>query len=422
MNPRFMSAVSELLANSEVPVSPLGALSGIPIVGIVEHIAGPVALGALVADGAIGISVEPLSGDPARHYLSHECFSTFHAGKMSVAMDLKTDPNYAKILRAASIIIDNRSKRARDKDAVLQAFLLDANKSERVIYCYISGFSGHDEHRAGNDVTVQAATGLAYVNAPTKDQPLKIGTPLLDFSAADWAVMAIQSRIIQMQRGIPINDEKNKVIPIQINLAAIAARLMCSQYLAVNKGEAIKPRFWNQDNYVSVFSFFKASDDVYLSIATLTDASFKIFCERVIMRPDLSEKYPKNALRLEHNDYIHKEIQACIAKTTSFFWSEKLKSGNITYSIVETVASALQQSYSSHLFTKTKDGTPIIARPDGATPSLNPAPKLNQHGAVLSRWLDHLENKQKSQRLAEENKTRATIPLNYSGQGFKSNL
>lgn len=375
------------IAELGLPTPPLGAFTGIPIVGITEHIAGPAALSTLVEDGALGINIEPPAGDPARRYLSHECFATFNAGKMSVMMKLREDENYIRILQEALIIIDNRSKKARDNDTVLQAFLKDPNKKNRIIYCYISGFPGEDEYRPGNDVTVQAATGIAYVNGPDVGQPLKVGFTVLDITTANWAVIAIQSRYIQMLRGIPIADETNKVIPVHVSLAGVAARFGCSQYLDTAMNRAIKQRVGNQDNYISVFSFFRAQDGLFLSIATLTDSSFKDLCHHVIARPDLSDKYPQNALRLQNNDYIHAEIQQVISTKPREHWLALLKSHGITHSEVSSVEEAVQKPFAKEVFSKTTDGTTYIARPDGRKPELSPAPKLNQHGDALGKLL-----------------------------------
>jgi crotonobetainyl-CoA:carnitine CoA-transferase CaiB-like acyl-CoA transferase len=380
-------SASSSSTESSLPKPPLGALSGIPIVGIAEHIAGPLALGTLTTEGALCVSIEPPSGDPARKYLSPECFSTLHAGKMSVAMDLKKDPNYPKVLREACIIIDNRSKRARDNDVALQQFLKDPDKTNRVIYCYISGFPGEDESRPGNDVIVQASTGMAYVNAPEEAKPLKVGFMLLDFATADWAVISIQSRLIEMLRGIPIAEEANKVIPVHVNMASVAARFLSLPYLDALQGREVKPRNWNQDNYISVFSFFKTSDGRNLSIGTLTDTGFKIFCEQVIDKPELASRFPKNELRLTNNALIHEEIGKVLATQTLAHWTQQLTAHNIPHAPVERVEDAVKKPYAQHLFSKTSDGTPIMARPDGRKPELAPAPTLDQHGKTVDQLI-----------------------------------
>lgn len=379
--------LSNSSAEFSLPKPPLGALSGIPIVGITEHIAGPLALGTLTTEGALCMSIEPPSGDPARKYLSHECFSTLHAGKMSIAMDLKRDSNYPKVLREASIIIDNRSKRARENDVVLQQFLKDPDKTNRTIYCYISGFPGADEAKPGNDVIVQASTGMAYVNAPEEAKPLKVGFMLMDFATADWAVISIQSRLIEMLRGIPIKEEVNKVIPVHVNMASVAARFLCLPYLDALQGREVKPRSWNQDNYISIFSFFRTLDGRNISIGTLTDAGFKTFCDQVIERPELANRFPKNELRLNNNTFIHEEIEKVIAKKTQAYWIQRLTAHNIPHAPVERVEDAVKKPYAQHLFSKTSDGTPIMARPDGRKPQLDPAPTLDQHGKTVDQLI-----------------------------------
>ncbi len=357
-----------------------GALIGVSVVGITEHIAGPSAMATLVSEGALGINIEPPIGDPARRYLTPECFTTFNAGKKSIAMDLKNDPLYPHVLREARIIIDNRSKVARVNDLELKKFLDDPNKPYRVIYCAISGYPGVSEWKSGSDVTVQAATGVASVNGPTADQPLKVGFPVLDFTAALWAVIAIQSRLIQMLRGIPIEDEVKKVIPVHITLAHMAANLLPEQYLAMRMGRPVRQRNWNSDEYVKIFDFLNAKDDKKgIAIATLTDKSFQIFCEQVIKRPDLAEKYPTNESRLKSNGLLDKAVKEILATQPRDFWIEKLERAGTTHAPVNSIPEAYAEPFAEHLFQQANDGTQMIARPDGKKTYLNPAPKLNEH-------------------------------------------
>jgi crotonobetainyl-CoA:carnitine CoA-transferase CaiB-like acyl-CoA transferase len=393
---RFSQLISQesQSGNSEFPAFPAGSMSGIIAVGIVEHVAGPVALGNLVADGAIGITLEPLTGDPARNYLTHECFTTFHAGKMSIALDLKKNSDYAKILRQAQVIIDNRSKRARTEDAVLNEFLNDPAKAYRVVYCHISGFGGKDESLPGNDVTVQAASGFAYVNGAGKNQPLKVGTSILDFVAADWAVIAIQSALMKILRNIPVENEKNNVIPIHITLAGSAARMLPTQYLLAKYGKSFPQRIDNVDNFISIFSFFKTKDNLFISIGTLTDVSFKNFCDNIIMLPELAIKFPTNKIRLVNNNFIHTKINEIIESKSRAYWLEKLAATTIPFSKVNSVIDAVKEPFANNLFSETNDKTLVVVRPDGHNPALDGAPKLNQHGKVISDLLKRVEQEE----------------------------
>lgn len=383
---------TDISSKLNLPRLPDGVLNNQIVVELGAHVAGPVATGELARDGAAVIKIELPSGDPARNYLSPECFSSFNGGKASVVIT-KNDPLYLPILREATIIVDNRSESAKTNDKILQAHLKDPNKPNCVIYCSITGYPGDEKPRPAVDVTVQAASAIAAVNGLGAETPIKVGFAMLDVATAIEAVSAIKSRIIGIYSGYYRNIQ-NKVIPLQVSLVNVAARFL-SEHFLLNKTKGIVVQRGaenpNSDAFISLFSFFKAEDG-WLSIGTLSDERFAQFCHKVINRPDLAKAYPTNKVRLQNRAHIDKEVQTIIATKPRQFWLELCTLVGITCEKVNTIPQALAEPFAKYLFSVNTAGQLIIANPDGETPTMPPAPKLGGDRRAIEYLLQNHAN------------------------------
>ena len=242
----FFQKSSHLLDILKIP--PDGPLSGILVAEIGQHVSGPMLGERLARKGALVIKIEqPQSGDPARVYLSNEIFNSLNASKLSVMIGKEQQMLYLNILEMADVIIDNRSPDAKDNDKSLAIFL-KSDKSHPVIFCSLIGYEGEDnKHLLALDVSVQAATGMAFINGAEPNQPLKVGFVILDEATAMEASDLIIAHLFALSRGkkCPI-DDKN-VIRLQVSMAGVAAYLLTGQYLNYYTQEKEPTRIGNRD-------------------------------------------------------------------------------------------------------------------------------------------------------------------------------
>jgi len=364
---------------------PKGPLNGYLVLEMGNLISGPMAAEELARKGALVIKLENKGkGDSARGILSPAVFTSCNAAKASIALD-KTHPDdiklYTELLQLADVVIDNRSPDAKSRDTALQRFL-QTEKSHPVIFCSIVGYDSEQYHdRPALDVAVQAESGMAMVNAPHRDFPLKVGFVVIDIATAMQAASTIKDHLLALARGLTLAHEANNVIVIEQSMAKTAAFLMSGHYLNAYIQQKEPLREGNRDLFVAPFSFYKTNGGM-ISLAIVGDPLFAIFCDKVLGKKALAEKYPSNQSRL-NNPQFDKDLGEILLTQPSQAWIDLCKPLGIVCTRVNTVLEMLNEPFSQQVFTRTQSGTPIIA--DTALSSafsalsLQDAPKVDEH-------------------------------------------
>jgi len=370
------------------------------VIEIGGHVAGPLAAEELARQGALVIKLETgFNGDPARKYLTKEIFTNLNAGKASIGDSVLfgkfSVALYREFLGLANIIIDNRSPAAKNRDVHLKSFL-NSNVRHPLIYCSIIGYDAETPHPA-LDVSVQAATGMAMTNAPTAQQPLKVGFVVLDITTGIKAASAIKDAIIALKKGYEIPEEDRNVIRIEVSMARISATLQSGQYLKVATENKETFRVGNRDLFMSPFSFYPTKDGA-ISLGIVDDSQFAKLCTSVLdpSKPEWIKQYPTNKERLEHVVELEKALTEIFKTRPSHFWLERCNKHNITCSLVNTITQALSQPYAKTFFSHTTDRTLIVA--DAAISSLfrdvalSRAPQFNEHQEQIVELLELSKN------------------------------
>lgn len=357
---------------------PFGPLNGILVAEIGQHVSGPMAAEELARQGALVIKLEQTKGDPSRVYLSKANFTSLNAAKFSVVLNKNEGTFYSDVLALADVIIDNRSPEAKEKDSVLQNFLQLTDKKHPVIFCSIVGYdSKENKYRRALDVSVQAETGMAMINAPNSSFPLKVGFTVIDIATAFKAASHITAHLFYVKNQ-PI---KNCVIHLEVSMAKVSAQLQTGQYLKYVVEQKETHREGNRDIFLSPFSFYKTQDGM-ISLAVIDENQFNKLCRQVLKQEDFLAKYPTNKARLE-SETFEKELSAILFSHPSDYWIKACEQQNIPCSNVNSIHQAMQEPFASSFFTHTKDNTLIIANAYLSSlfkePQLNGAPKLNEH-------------------------------------------
>jgi crotonobetainyl-CoA:carnitine CoA-transferase CaiB-like acyl-CoA transferase len=184
-------------------------LEGIRVLELGNYMAGPFC-GMLLADmGADVIKVEnPAGGDYSRALGPFPEGSSDGAGflrlnreKRSVALDLKSRAGreaFLALARAADVLIQNLRPGTLE-DLELSPERL-ARENDRLIVLEISGFGSDERRRAGLDLIVQAESGLMSVTGSENGEPVKVGVPIADLSAALYGAFALVCALRQRER------------------------------------------------------------------------------------------------------------------------------------------------------------------------------------------------------------------------------
>ena len=191
---------------------PAGALTGITVLSFAQLAQGPAAVQMLADLGATVIKIErPGAGAWERSwaggdaYLNGESlfFLGFNRNQRSMTVDLKSPAGkeiIRKLAASADVVVENYRPGVMDRLGLGYDDLRAINPG--IVYCSGSGFGpdGPYKDRAGQDLILQAESGLAWATGRRDDPPTPVGAPIVDIHAASLLAFAIVSALLGRER------------------------------------------------------------------------------------------------------------------------------------------------------------------------------------------------------------------------------
>jgi crotonobetainyl-CoA:carnitine CoA-transferase CaiB-like acyl-CoA transferase len=195
-----------------VTVTPLTTLRDVKIVAFTQFLLGPAGVQYLADLGADVVKIEPPGrGAYERSWAGGNTFvngvSTFflmsHRNVRSVTLDLKQPEGQQAALRAAAaadVVVDNFRPGVLDR----LGLGYERIRQERpdVVYALGSGYGSDSPYRdlPGQDLLLQAMTGLAAATGRAGDPPTPAGAAIVDQHAASLLAMGILAALHHRQR------------------------------------------------------------------------------------------------------------------------------------------------------------------------------------------------------------------------------
>lgn len=189
--------------------STTNVLEGLRVLSFCHYLQGPAA-GQYLADmGADVVKVEPLGGAFERHWAGADTFvedvSAFYLcgnrNKRSLAIDLKQQEGREIVLRLVKnfdVVLENFRPGVMDR---LGLGYDDVRKvNPKIIYACASGFgsTGPDRDQPGQDLLVQARTGLIAATAVAGLSPTAVGCAVVDQHGASLLAMGILGAYVRL--------------------------------------------------------------------------------------------------------------------------------------------------------------------------------------------------------------------------------
>jgi crotonobetainyl-CoA:carnitine CoA-transferase CaiB-like acyl-CoA transferase len=183
--------------------NPLQLLSGVKIVAFTQFLLGPAAAQYLADMGAEVIKVEEPTGGPhERRWAGAESFvngvSTFfmlaHRNVRSIGIDLKSVEGRdvaRRLCLDADVVLVNFRPGVMERLGLSYEEL--SRDNPRLIYAAASGYGSHSPHRTlpGQDLLLQATSGLTRVTGPGSGPPTAAGAAIVDQHAASLLAMGV---------------------------------------------------------------------------------------------------------------------------------------------------------------------------------------------------------------------------------------
>ena len=189
----------------------MGILDDITVVDLAHHMAGPLCTQKLGDLGANVIKVEPPGGEwgrlrPINNLFvgtTNTSFLSLNRNKRGITLNLKSEAGREilyKLIAKADVCIHNYRPAAAMRLKVDYESIAAVNP--RVIYCAVAGYgsTGPRADRAGQDLIVQAYSGLAWNAGRESDPPMAAGCFVADATTGYMAMMGILAALYHRQR------------------------------------------------------------------------------------------------------------------------------------------------------------------------------------------------------------------------------
>jgi crotonobetainyl-CoA:carnitine CoA-transferase CaiB-like acyl-CoA transferase len=253
------------------------------VVDLTRYLPGAFASRELQRLGARVVRLEPPEGDPMRH-VAPAWDAALNAGKESVALDLKAEPELARALLAhADVVLEGFRPGVAARLGVGPD---DAPAS--AVYCSITGFGSDGPHaaRAGHDLNYLGWAGMLEDTAPA----------LPPVQPADLAAGALAA-VTEVLAALLERTRTGRGARLTISMTHGAHRLVSHRL-----GGDPLPRFLTGG--LASYRIYAAADGGRLTVAALEPKFFRRLCE-LVGRPDLAER--------QYEDGAQTEIEAALA-------------------------------------------------------------------------------------------------------------
>jgi crotonobetainyl-CoA:carnitine CoA-transferase CaiB-like acyl-CoA transferase len=337
-------------------------LSGVTVVELGHSVAAPYACEILGDLGADVIKIEKADGDDARNWAPpywgamSATFQSLNRNKRSAVVNLK-DPAERECLRRlilerADVVIQNL-RPGSAAEFGLDADTLRALKPA-LIYCTIGAFgaAGPLKDRPGYDPLMQAFGGLMSVTGEPEQQPVRVGTSIIDMASGMWSVIGVLAALFQRGGG-------GAGASIDTSLYETALGWMC--YHAANyqaSGELPKRQGSGAAMIVPYRGY--ASKDGFIVIAAGNDKLFASLAS-LLGHPEWIDdaRFRTNPDRVANQGVLYRRIEELVAQRTSKEWQEILDAAGVPNAPMQTIAEVLAHP-------QTKALAMLQPSPDGA--------------------------------------------------------
>ena len=307
-------------------------LDGILVIDFSQFLSGPSASLRLADLGARVIKIErPGTGDICRQlYVSNTVLdndsTTFHAinrNKESFVSDLKLESDRSELrslISKADVVLHNFRPGVMERLGFAYSDVKALNPN--IIYGIISGYGGEGpwSHKPGQDLLLQALTGLTWLSGNADDGPVPMGLSICDMLAgaqlAQGLLACLLRRSLTGVGGLVEVSMLEAILDFQVEAL--------TTYLQ-DGGEEPKRTVTNNGHaYLGAPYGIYATQDGFLALAmgSIVQIGELLQCSRLLAYQD-----PKGWFR--HRDEIKAELSNHLKTQTTTYWLAALEPADI---------------------------------------------------------------------------------------------
>jgi crotonobetainyl-CoA:carnitine CoA-transferase CaiB-like acyl-CoA transferase len=305
----------------------LDLLGGIRIVAFSQFLMGPAACQYLADMGADVIKVEqPGGGAWERSWAGADTFingiSAFfllgNRNQRSVALDLKSPAGLSaarRLVNRADVIIENFRPGVMDRLGLGYDEVRQANP--RVVYASGSGYGseGPYRHLPGQDLLIQALSGLAANTGSAEEGPTVAGAAVVDQHSATLLAMGVLGALVHRER----TGEGQRV---EVTLMQGALDLQTEPVVYhLNGAHLERPHSQLADTFHAAPYGLYATADGHLAISMTPIATLSA----AVGDPDELQPYLDPTAAYTHRDEIRRILDPLIRERTTAEWVAQLR-------------------------------------------------------------------------------------------------
>jgi len=366
------------------------ALSHLTVLDLTRVRAGPTAVRQLADWGAQVIKIEmpPAldEGEGIGGPRDGSDFQNVHRNKRGITLNLKSAEGVAILKRLAScadILVENYRPDVKIKLGIDYATMAAVNP--RLIYASISGYGqdGPYRLRPGFDQIAQGMGGLMSITGLPGQGPVRVGIPIADLCAGIFCAWGIAVAVIEREKSGKGQWVQSSLLQAQLFMLDFQAARWLMQ------GEVARQAGNNHPTSIPTGVF--RTRDGHLNVAASGGRIWLRLCE-AIDAPELAEHpdYETGALRSEHRERLHVDIEQRLAARTTAEWVEVLNAAGVPCGPIYAIDEAFADPQVRQLGMVQEVGdVPYLGQPVtlSRTPSRVVAhpPALGEHTAEVLR-------------------------------------
>ena len=322
---------------------PLAVLSGVRILSFTQFLLGPSGVQFLADLGADVVKIEPPGGtlwernwSGANLYLNgmSGLFLAAHRNQRSLTLDLKKPEGREiaqRMVKQADVLVQNF------RPGVMTRLGLDYEQAKalnpRLIYVSASGYgeSSPYRERPGQDLLMQAVTGLASISGRSDQPPTAVGTAVVDQHGASLLAMGVLAALLERARtGQGLHVEVNMLraaLDLQLEIATYVLNGANLEKTATPLASTFHPPPYG----------LYATADGWLALSMSPLSVLRDALELPALEPYTKEKWP-----YESREAVARLLEPVIRKRTTSEWLEHLVPRGIWAAPVQSLSEALR--------------------------------------------------------------------------------
>lgn len=322
-------------------------LSDIKVLDLTHMLSGPYGSMILADLGCEVIKIEPpQKGEGTRRLLENDpdyshngmgaYFYTLNRNKKSVALDLKNQKGikvFYELVKKADVVISNFSAGVTKKLKIDFDTLKTINP--KIITCTVSGFgeTGPNFQRPAFDQIAQALGGGMSITGLSAQDPMRAGIPIGDLGGGMFAVMGIQTAII---------NRSESGFGQHVDISMLDCQISMLNYMAtMHTMSGIVPKPIGNSHFVHMPYDTFLTKDYPIVIAAVGDQFWQRLL-KIFKDPELKNPiYEKAFERQKDKEKIAAIMQDELSKQTSEHWLQKLEKESVPCARVNNLEQAI---------------------------------------------------------------------------------